>query len=314
MNKKKDSSNDTDINNIINCIVHSALFKKLIKNDSIHLNFIKYITESEDNFIHFLYLSFLYLQSGYNGSRVVCKICTKQITPEKILIFFSNNKTTISILFSSLYCIPLVVVQKMLLKLKPCTNTVNGTYAYDISLCFLNKIKHLGKDNVIYYGIIYIKDKMPNLEYFYKVIMIDYLTKNVECAVLLYSVGSSEKPEHWCGILIDHKAKIFYFYNSLAKQSQCNLTFYNYFRNDNYKFKTNCGKQQFDNNLCGIFALDFVVKMLELPSKKRLEYFQLKYSENENLDDYFKDVIQKNYVYVNDNYNYLINILKNNSL
>lgn len=247
-----------------------------------------------------------------NSDNANCELCNKSQNDPSVynfLLKIVNNAKSYSNLINSFYEIPLTLSQTVFSFLKPFTTTREGTYAFDLNNMLLIKMKSLDIKKSKYYGIYYSTTPTLLLEYYFKEIINDYKKNNIEYASLIYGTGASpRKPEHWCGIFIDHLNREFFFYNSLAKQSQLDKKLFYFFANLNYSFITNNNKQQYDNNLCGIFACDFIIRMLinstlnnDTDSKlnvitSNMEYFYNNIDINKNLDKYFEDNIQYNFI------------------
>jgi hypothetical protein len=95
-----------------------------------------------------------------------------------------------------------------------------------------------------------------------------------------------------------------YFYNSLGDEKQLCKKFFKLFlikSNDHkldFKILYNKSRQQQDNKLCGLFATDFVINMLNCDGKNREELFQKKFNIPGNFDRYIEKK-QQDYIGVN---------------
>jgi hypothetical protein len=95
-------------------------------------------------------------------------------------------------------------------------------------------------------------------------------------------------------LFIDFYLNILFFYNSLAEQNQICTSFIETFtchckeHGLDFKVLTNKAKQQKKNKLCGLFATDFAMSMLNCDAQNRQELFHTNFNKPGDFDVYIE--------------------------
>lgn len=299
---------------------HIKLFKKIIcmkgyiLNDETNIHL--------DNFVIKILHLLLYLVSYVSNKE--CIFCSKNYIDD-IMAIVSIKKPSLIILINSFFQIPLKNIKEFFTIIKINTNTKDGTYSFDLNLMILDNIKlNLLKKSYYkyfeYIGIIYDKSSEQNISEYAETIASIYKFDNLKNFGLIHSVGEPKNPEHWCAIYINLNKNLFFFYNSLAKEKQLSKKLYsilNPLYNNNLMFITNNNRQQFKNNLCGIFATNFLFKMFEYDIENSLsnnnyliDFFNREFNFEQNMDDFF-DQKQNDFVRESKRESYPFKILWN---
>lgn len=244
------------------------------------------------NFCHIIYYCHLVIKN-FSKHKPVCQFCKHK--PKKsfnICSRIQTFKSQIKILICNFYSIPITLIQRIFSRFKPFVYTVDGTYGSDLIELILNYFRSQDFNQTRrFVGVLYADDSDEIVKNF--AVEINYLhqKENISDFLLIFSVKSQTSPQHWCGIFIDFDQQIFYFYNSLNKKTHLDDRLYKLLKqaNPELKFKTNSARQQYNNNLCGIFSLYFLTKMNNADPQARKEVFAKHFNHNENLDDFIQD-------------------------
>lgn len=121
---------------------------------------------------------------------------------------------------------------------------------------------------------------------------VDFIKKNTKWKRFAFFgiVGTTLQPEHYYGIFIENTINTIFIYNSCPYDSKNNkleidlvkrYKILNHF--SSYSVIINKFQNQFRNELCGIFALKFLLAMTHSKEDPRVE-FENNFNQNVNLD------------------------------
>jgi hypothetical protein len=250
---------------------------------------------------------FLANQFDITDYQIECEFCTLGCTDsylcsnlvDKTANFFVLSKKYICIMFNVLFEIDLTHVQYILGQVKINIYPFVGTTGFDLNFFLYDNIKSCNRPEVEYKGVLYTHEKIKKLSHNYKIlvhnIFHDFYFSKKKIFIIPFATGPSVlNPEHWCMLFIDFYLNILFFYNSLAEQNQFCASFVETFSSHCrehglvFRILTNKAKQQKKNKLCGLFATDFAMTMLNCEAKNREELFQKKFNIAGDFDSYIE--------------------------
>jgi hypothetical protein len=192
-------------------------------------------------------------------AKLNCNCCTENnhtITATKLGIFSKQ----LAIFFSSYFGCALFVCDRLFSSFKYSVFTLDGMHLFDMNVALVNFFKHFNKlkRNKIYYVGIYNEKEQPEL-FSENVNFINFCTQFSRFAILGI-VGTILEPKHFYSILVDKQENCIFFYNSCPKN---NVTLYKRFNTwfPNMKIFYNKHQNQFDTELCGFYASQFLASV-----------------------------------------------------
>lgn len=226
-----------------------------------------------------------------------CNSCAELV--DRMANFFLLSKKHLCIMFNVIFEIDLSHVQHIFSQVKVNIYPFVGTSGFDLNFFLYENIKSLKRHDVEYKGILYCHEKYKKLSPTYislvHNILNDFYVSNKTIFIIAFATGPSVlHPEHWCMLFVDFGLKTLFFYNSLADHSQICVKFFQIFNSHcqekklNFKFVFNQARQQNKNKLCGLFATDFAMSMLNCDEHKREALFQTKFNVAGDFDKYLE--------------------------
>lgn len=286
-------------NFFVNSVQNSVLFEKLNQAGDEHCELL--FSNNDYDFLHFIYYAYILIKDYLTGKRTVktkCKFCglatNSSAEFNRLLIFVYKNRDGVAHFFNTWFNTDLLATLKLFEGMKPVCNPFEGTYGWDLNLMMLSKLKKEGHvaPKAQYHGIIYKME--PDCSKAQKAVSIvrSFIHEGVRNFALIHSVNRVFNPEHWCGVFIDFQARVFYFYNSLAKVSQIDTSLFNMInllleinRQPTLTFVTNKIRQQENSKLCGMYAFHFIAEMVKKTPAERQSLFETKFNKQNSLSD-----------------------------
>ena len=200
----------------------------------------------------------------------------------KTQMYIAINRENMAVFFNCYYLCPLIISLELFSRLKVTVYSNDGMHLFDLCRLSLDHFNMLREQNVLFLGNIYNQEPCEAL-----VETITRYSDHFKCA--MYGlVGTVSKPQHFYGIFI--YKKVIYIYNSCLGDKPDNLVA----ALPQYQVKTNTFQNQYDNELCGFFALYFLNSMAQSQDlSKTFESFNKK----ENMDKQIEFVEQFKYIY-----------------
>ena len=289
-------------------VMSSDLYQKLLKINPEHCSLL--VSSEDTDFFHFLYFAHCVVKNYIKGKNLPtsCTFCDcGDFHKDRFQIFLYKNRDGFSHFFNTWFNTDLVQTLKLFEALKPVCSPFDGTFGWDLNLMMLNKLKKVNNNPadtfVQYHGIMYKYETTDSLVLKAMSILDTYHNTNIDNYAFIYSVKQVFSPEHWCGIFIDFKSRIFYFYNSLANPKQINMAFFNIlnflcelFNNKKFIFVTNEKKQQESSKLCGMYVYHFILKMSVVNFTERKNLFDNEFNNSTKLSDEILPTLLPNYL------------------
>jgi hypothetical protein len=291
------------------------------------LDFANYQDDSmkcDEHFVHLLIVSLTLISCIKNRKSSSCKICAnpKNFHKEFILKIFLNKNFVVTTL-SAFFSVPTTLTKTVLAYYKPTVTTSSGMFAFDLAQTLTSRLQHLYfcemRRAVDYVFLGFVFRQSPSLAKHELVASAARIAANnsavrpevlcgeppppTDAVLILYGTGSPLSPAHWCAVFLDLNTLTCFFYNSLADKEHFDGELFSIFTNSfgkkfahSLRVVTNEHRQQFDNNLCGIFAVQFLTSMLECPSAFRRSHFEDNFNCAKNRDQEIFETTQKKFL------------------
>jgi hypothetical protein len=273
------SNTCVDINKIHSKIISTILEAKEIGTELFDTSLIHYIMWSVSEICH-----------------KNCLFCQNPNKANEFAFTIANNSQHLAVLFNSYYSLLLLPITQCIFRsFKIMVNSSDGMYSYDINQTMLNLIKSRRINDLVYLGIIYKFNENLNSN--------ETIEAFIDCCSNSFNNGKNigiiqatyipQKLNHWCAIFGSFEKKILYWYNSLAKEEHYPSLFMSLFKLKFPKWEilTNSHRHQGDSSFCGIYAINFILKMNE-------NYLFWNLFETDFINDNIvKNKIQHQYIY-----------------
>lgn len=263
----------------------------------------------------FFHILHFFCKIHYDGIKFLsvegCKLCESENNLKEyefnISVIWQAIKSSadvVAAIFNSSFQVPLFIIKRVLANFYYAVNTKDGMYGFDLALIAqngLDRSRNYEKKNYEFMGIVYQANEFNKNDFFANEIFFCTNILKISNIGFLHATGKKiSQPEHWCGVFIDGVNKKYYFYNSLAKKNQINTEIFKCLNliepKRKYKFITNYSKQQGKNNLCGIYAHNFLESMKKLQTQDKEDFFNNHFNKEGNFDKVFENVVQHKYI------------------
>ncbi len=210
-------------------------------------------------------------QENLNAFLHLIECCLAKIAKRSCTCCLENNHThtatklgifnkQLAIFFSSYFGCALFICDRLFSSFKYSVFTLDGMHLFDMNVALVNFFKHFNKLNKkkIYYVGIY--NEMEHAELFTENVNFINFCKQFSRFAILGIVGTILEPKHFYSILIDKQDNCIFFYNSCPKK---NIALHKRFNTwfPNMKLFYNKHQNQYDTELCGFFAGQFLASV-----------------------------------------------------